>query len=244
MDGTSDGAYTVSAEFYDLLQAETDRRRARRWFAEAARGARHGILDIGAGTGIVTEVLLDAGTAPVHAVEPSAAMRTGLLTRVAALGADRRARLTLHPEPVEAAGLHEVADLAVASNVIACLSPAVRRAVWPAVRRALVPGGLLLFAPPPADLPSGCGGGGRLGPVRVGPDLYSARITRARDRGVVRVVFTYRCERDGRVLREEREVFRMWPAGARQIGAELEAGGLHVVQAPGPDLMAAYRPSR
>lgn len=61
--------YTVSVEFYDLLQAETDRRLAKRRFAEAAGRARHGILDIGAGTGIVTETLLNASAAPIHAVE-------------------------------------------------------------------------------------------------------------------------------------------------------------------------------
>ncbi|MFJ9950213.1 class I SAM-dependent methyltransferase [Kitasatospora sp. NPDC091207] len=243
MSDAPDADYTVSAEFYDLLQAETDRRRAKRRFAEAAARARHGVLDIGAGTGVVTEVLLAACTAPVHAVEPAAAMRAALASRVAALGADQRARLTLHPEPVEAAGLVEVADLAVASNVIACLEPATRRATWQAVSRALLPGGLLLFDPPPTGLPAGREPVGRLGPVRVGPDIYTAEVTREPDRGFVRTVFTYRVERDGRPVREERETFTMWPASASQIAAELGDQGLQIVQAPSADLLAARRPA-
>ncbi|MEV7189870.1 class I SAM-dependent methyltransferase [Kitasatospora sp. NPDC093102] len=244
MSDTSDDRYAVSVEFYDLLQADDDRRRAERRFGEAGRHARHGILDIGAGTGIVTQVLLDASTVPVHAVEPATAMRTALLARLASLSADRRARVTVHPRPVEATDLEEAADLAVASNVIACLDPGTRRATWRAVSRALLPGGLLLFEPPPATLPAGREAVRRLGPVRVGPDLYSAQVTREPDRDTLRIVFTYRVERDGHVVREEREAFSMWPAGEQQLRGELEAAGLRVVRAPSRDLMAARRPSR
>ncbi|MFD9791459.1 class I SAM-dependent methyltransferase [Streptomyces sp. NPDC059070] len=237
------GGYAVSAEFYDLLQAETDRRVAERRFAEAAVRARRAILDVGAGTGIVTEVLLEASGVPVHTVEPAPAMRAALASRLARLGADRRARVALHPEPLEAAGLSEVADLAVASNVIACLDPAARRAVWKAVAAALVPGGLLLFDPPPDHLPDGPGPAIRLGPVRVGPDQYSAHVTRRPHQGALRAVFAYRVERDGEVVREELETFDLWPAPAALLSRELRSVGLHTVQAPRSDLMAAYRPA-
>ncbi|WP_053663068.1 class I SAM-dependent methyltransferase [Streptomyces sp. MMG1121] len=239
----SNSDYAVTVEFYDLLQAETQRRQAERCFAEAARRARRAILDVGAGTGIVTELLLAVSAAPVHAIEPAGAMRSALLTRVSRLGADQRARLTLHPEPVEAAGLENTADLAIACNVIGCLDPPTRHAVWQAIGRALLPGGLLLFDPPPPRLPARRETAGRLGPVRVGPDLYIADITLEPepDRGFVRTVFTYSVERDGRVLRRERESFAMWPASPSRIGAELVAAGLQVVQAPSSELMAARR---
>ncbi|SEM18052.1 class I SAM-dependent methyltransferase [Streptacidiphilus jiangxiensis] len=242
MSDASDAGYSVSVEFYDILQAETDRRQAERRFAEAARRARHAVLDIGAGTGIITEVLLTASAAPVHAVEPAAAMRSALLTRIASLSADQRARLTVHPEPVETADLHEIADLAVASNIVGCLDPATRRAAWRAVRQALLPGGLLLFDPPPTDLPTERETVTRLGPVRVGPDLYTAEITREPDQGIIRTVFTYRVERDGHTLRQEREAFHMWAASTAQIAEELEEAGLHSVQAPHADLLAARKP--
>ncbi|MEU8926273.1 class I SAM-dependent methyltransferase [Kitasatospora sp. NPDC048545] len=237
------GSYAVSAEFYDLLQAERDRRLAERRFAGAAKRARRSILDVGAGTGIVTEVLLRTSSVPVHAVEPAPAMRAALLSRLARLGADQRARVTVHPEPLEAAGLTDVADLAVASNVIACLNPATRRATWKAIAAALQPGGLLLFDPPPDRLPDETEPAIRLGPVRVGPDLYSADLTRRPHQDLVQAVFTYRVERGEQVLREERETFDMWPAPAALLSQELRCVGLQTVRAPSADLFAARSPA-
>ncbi|MEV4557960.1 class I SAM-dependent methyltransferase [Kitasatospora sp. NPDC049285] len=242
MDDT--GSYGVTAEFYDLLQAETDRRMAERRFVGAAARARHAIVDVGAGTGIVTEVLLRTSGVPVHAVEPAPAMRAALLSRLAHLGADQRARVTVHAESLATAGLTAVADLAVASGVIACLDPDTRRATWQAIATALVPGGLLLFDPPPAHLPGGYEPAGRLGPVRLGLDQYSADITRRPHRGIERTVFTYRVEREGKVLREAQESFDMWPVRPEQLAEELEAAGLRTVQAPAADLTGARRPAR
>ncbi|WP_345645444.1 class I SAM-dependent methyltransferase [Streptomyces siamensis] len=242
MTDKPDAAYTVSVEFYDLLQAERDRRQAKRRFTQAARRACRGILDIGAGTGIVTEVLLAESAAPVHVIEPAPAMRAALLTRLAHLGADRRARVIVHPEPVQEAGLDDAVDLAVASNVVACLDPVTRRNAWKAVASALVPGGLLLFDPPPAAMPAGPRTVGRLGPARVGPDTYSAELMSTPCHETLRITFTYRVERDGLLLREEREVFDTWPAPPSVIVAELRGAGLDVVRAPCVDLMAARRP--
>ncbi|MFB7758541.1 hypothetical protein ACFC18_54740, partial [Streptomyces sp. NPDC056121] len=118
------------------------------------------------------------------------------------------------------------------------------RSTSQAVSRALLPGALLLFDPPPTELPAGREKVGRLGPVRVGPDMYGADIIREPDAGFVRMIFTYHVERDGRVLRRQRETFELWPASAAELGAELEAQGLHVVHAPSADLLAARRPSR
>ncbi|MEY9878406.1 SAM-dependent methyltransferase [Streptacidiphilus sp. MAP12-33] len=241
-DQGPDNYYTVSAEFYDILQAETDRRLAERRFADAAARARRAVLDIGAGTGVVTAVVLAASAVPVHAVEPAVAMRSALLSRLAHLGADQRARVTVHPEPLDAADLSEVADLAIASNIIACLEPTTRRATWRAIAAALLPDGLLLFDPPPVRLPDVSRTTARLGPVRLGPDLYSADVTELPDRGILRVVFTYRVERQGRLQREEHDCFEMWPAAPELLAGELQDAGLQVVRAPSADLMAARRP--
>ncbi|MFJ9523166.1 class I SAM-dependent methyltransferase [Kitasatospora sp. NPDC101801] len=231
----------MSAEFYDLLQAEDDRRRAERRFAHAARRAVTGVVEVGAGSGIVTQVLLAASAVPVHAVEPSPAMRSLLLSRLAAVRADRRARVTVHPHPLQEAGLEQVADLVVASNVIATLDPATRRELWKHVCASLVPGGLLLFDPPPTALPADIQHGTTLGPVRVGPDHYYAEIRHTPERGIIRAEFAYRVEREGRVLRREHETFDLWPADPALITEELHQAGLHPVRAPGPDLIAARR---
>nr|WP_241195596.1 hypothetical protein [Streptomyces sp. ADI93-02] len=81
----------------------------------------------------------------VHAVEPSRAMRGPLMTRLASLPADLRARVTVHPEPLGEAGLRGVADVAVCHNVVACLSPASRRAVA-GCRRIACAGGRSFFS--------------------------------------------------------------------------------------------------
>ncbi len=237
------GGYAVSAEFYDLLQAEGDRRRARRWFAAAAGRARQGIVDFGAGTGLVTGVLLESSGVPVHAVEPAPAMRTVLMSRAAALRADRRARLTVHPGRAEEAGLVRVADLAVAANVVGCVEPAARRALWRAAAGALVPGGILLFDPPPTQLPSTTEDLPALGPVRLGAGSYRADVTRVPDRGVLRVVFDYRVEQEGRTVRSAREEFSMWPVETTALAAEVTGAGLELVASPHPELLAARRPA-
>lgn len=223
--------YTVTAEFYDILQAESDRRLAERRFAAAARAARVGIVDVGAGTGITTELLLTRSAAPVHAVEPSSPMRVALLTRLAGLHADQRARVTVHPEAFQKLGLERVADLVVCSNVAGVVEPSQRRELWRAAAAALVPDGFLLLEPPPAappaspevtDLP----------PVRIGPDTYSAQVSTRPDRGLISVTYTYRVCRDGETVRTEVEEFTMWPTPAAVVREELHEAGLSAKAAP------------
>ncbi|GAA2015150.1 class I SAM-dependent methyltransferase [Catenulispora yoronensis] len=219
--------YSVTAEFYDILQAETDRRVAERRFGSAARAAQVGIVDVGAGTGIVTEVLLDRSAAPIHAVEPAAPMRVALLTRLAGMRADQRARVTVHPEAFQDAGLAGLADLVVCSNIAGVLEPSERRAMWSAAAAALTPGGVVLLEPPPQELPDKPTVE-ELPPVRLGPDTYSAQVCTAPDRGLLSVTYTYRVEHDGEIVREEAEEFTMWPASSDTVCDELRQAGLVV----------------
>ncbi|WP_370349527.1 class I SAM-dependent methyltransferase [Catenulispora sp. EB89] len=229
--------YSVTAEFYDILQAESDRRLAERRFAAAARSARVGVVDVGAGTGIGTEVLLARSAAPVHAVEPSAPMRVALLTRLAGLGADVRARVTVHSVPFQEAGLVQAADLVVCSNIAGVVPPPVRRALWRAAAAALVPGGLLLLEPPPPTVPDGPTIED-LPPVRVGPDIYSAQVCMRPERGLTSVTYSYRVKRDDKVVRRASEEFTMWPASAMVVQAELREAGF-CVSATTDDLVHA-----
>ncbi|GAA1971719.1 class I SAM-dependent methyltransferase [Catenulispora subtropica] len=232
----------MTAEFYDILQAAEDRRQAGRRFASAASAARVGIVDVGAGTGIVTEVLLGSSTAPVHAVEPAAAMRVALLTRLAGLRAEQRARVTVHPTTLQKSDLTNVADLVICSNIVGVLEPAERRAFWQATASALVPGGTLLLEPPPATVP-GSPTVEDIAPVLVGADTYSAQVSTRQDRGLLSVTFTYRVEREDEVVRVAVEQFTMWPTPPETLVGELCEAGLSVREGADGLLRAVLGPA-
>jgi hypothetical protein len=161
---------------------------------------------------------------PVHAVEPARSMRSPLMTRLASLPADLRRRVTVHPHTLDEAGLHEVADVAVCHNTIACLHPASRRALWPAVAEALVPGGVLLIQLPPARLPH------RetthdLPTRKIGQHEYGGRMVASADVNRIRTRFDYWVRGDGGVLREHNETFWMWPTARTKVIGELEESG-------------------
>ncbi|MFD8565481.1 class I SAM-dependent methyltransferase [Streptomyces sp. NPDC059639] len=216
--------YTVSAEFYDVLQAQQDALRVHRLYGADVRRARTGVLDVGAGTGRVTLMSLRESAVGVHAVEPARAMRTSLMTRLASLPAESRARVTVHPHPLDQADLYRVADVAVCHNTVACLPPAVRRTLWPAIARALVPGGSLHLQLPPDRLPDA--------PVvrlfpgqRVGGHEYGGRMVMSAEGPRIRTRFDYWVCAGSRVLREHTETFWMWPASRGALLGELRPHG-------------------
>lgn len=216
--------YTVSAEFYDVLQAQQDAIRVHNLYSGDVRSARIGVLDVGAGTGRVTLMSLLESEVGVHAVEPARAMRTSLMTRLASLPAESRARVTVHPHPLDQAGLYGVADVAICHNTVACLPPAVRRALWPAIARALVPGGSVLLQLPPARLPDAAVV--RVFPgQRVGRHEYGGRMVMSADGGRIRARFDYWVHAERRVLREHTETFWMWPASRAEVIGELRPHG-------------------
>ncbi|MER5884868.1 class I SAM-dependent methyltransferase [Streptomyces sp. NPDC001941] len=224
--GTEHVEYGVSAEFYDILQAEPDLRLITRSYGDTVAEARKGVLDVGAGSGLVTAMALGRTGAPVHAVEPAAPMRTALMSRLSALGADARSRVTVHACTLPDSGLRDAADVAVCHNVVPTLEDGERRALWRAVRRALVADGLLVLDEPPAALPEG-EEVVVLGRVRVGEDEYGRTLTTAPDRGRILTRFDYVVERAGRRVRHHRETFVMRPLPRELLDAELAEAGLH-----------------
>lgn len=231
-------AYAISAEFYDVLQAERDEARVRSLYRDDVRGARTGVLDVGAGTGRVTLMSLLESRVPVHAVEPARSMRTPLMTRLASLGAEFTARVTVHPQALDETGLREVADVAVCHNTVACLHPTARRALWPAMAEALVPAGVLLVQLPPACLPRHTTTHAL--PTRtVGRHEYGGRLVTSAEAGRIRARFDYWVCGDGRVLRRHDETFWMWPASRGQLIAELEEEDFIALPArPDPSVLA------
>ncbi|MGW2347444.1 class I SAM-dependent methyltransferase [Actinacidiphila glaucinigra] len=221
---TEDDDYTVSAEFYDLLQARQDEQRVRRLYGRDVADARLGVLDIGAGTGRVTLMSLAESGVRVHAVEPARAMRAPLMTRLAMLPAELRGRVTVHPSTLRQAGLRSVADVAVCHNTVAAVPPAARRELWPSVARALVPGGSLILQLPPSRLPSR--DVVKVYPEqRVGGHLYGGRLVMSAEGNRIRTRFDYWVRDPRRVLREHTETFWMWPATRDQMAADLAGHG-------------------
>ncbi|MFH8442985.1 class I SAM-dependent methyltransferase [Streptomyces sp. NPDC018026] len=203
--------YAVTAEFYDVLQAEQDAARVRHLYGRDVAAARVGVLDIGAGTGRVTEMSLRESRAGVHAVEPSRAMRAPLMTRLAALPSALRQRVTVHPHALDEAALREVADVAVCHNTVACLAPDARRALWPALAGALVPGGSLVLQLPPSRLPD-TDVVRLFAPQRIGEHAYGGHMVMSAVRGRVRTRCHYWVRGSEGLLREHTETFWMWPA--------------------------------
>lgn len=231
----------MSAEFYDVLHAREYHRHALA-LAGPAAAARVGIVEVGAGTGLVTDVLIGASTVPVHAVEPAAAMRAVLLSRLhPPAGGSAGHRVTVHACSALDLSLDGAADLAVCLRVAAGLPPEERRALWRTLAAVLVPGGLLFLDRPPARLPDRPARRS-LGEVRLGTDTYGGHVVAYGDFGRIRCDYTYLVRRQGRVLRRAQESFLLWPLTREALTEELADAGLTLDGALPPDLLRVWRP--
>ncbi|MGY0020353.1 class I SAM-dependent methyltransferase [Streptomyces sp. YJ-C3] len=224
---TTGDDYSDTAEFYDILQADQDRRRAARLYGARLERAEV-VVDAGAGSGLLTVLALESTSATVHAVEPAAPMRALLMTRLAGLRADQRARVTVHPWTLDACALSARADLVVCNNVVPTLPPGQRHALWRGLGRALAPGGHAVLDTPPTEPPLR-EQVERLPRVRVGEDVFGATMTTRAEERLISVSFTYTVERDGRVIREHRDTFPLYPLPLPVLREEWRRAGLEDV---------------
>lgn len=111
------------------------------------------ILEIGAGSGAVTGMLLDAlPKAKVLSFEPSASMRALAMQRIAARP-DWFERVTLRPEAFDAELLPSRIGGAVLLGVLGHFKAAERTALFAGLARRLPPGGVVLFDLQPPERP-------------------------------------------------------------------------------------------
>lgn len=133
--------YAQSAEFYDVM-ARPHWDAKREFLVTALRAAdpvTDPVLDIGAGSGLSTTTLVDTvAEVAVHAIEPSAAMRAALVSRILAHG-DAADRVTVHADPVEAVALPDRVGAVSMMGVIGYLNPDTRQEFWSDLRARLTP---------------------------------------------------------------------------------------------------------
>ncbi|KAA8965446.1 trans-aconitate 2-methyltransferase [Mycobacterium sp.] len=133
--------YAVSAEFYEVMAIP-------HWAAKrdvlvaaltGAGAVTEPVLDVGAGTGLSTVAIADTIPAvAIHAVEPSAAMRAALVSRI--LGREDLAdRVTVHPAGIEDVDLPDRIGAAVLMGVIGFLDRDARERLWTQLRHRITP---------------------------------------------------------------------------------------------------------
>jgi SAM-dependent methyltransferase len=146
----------ISVPFYDLFHENGHVPRIRKDLPPLLAGVQRSILEIGAGTGLITTSLADWTPAEIFALEPSAGMRGVLLSRLSARP-ELLSRVTVLPCDALSLKLDEPAEAAVLINVMYALEPDYRRRLWPVLAAALEPGGLLVLTwrdgGPPAPRP-------------------------------------------------------------------------------------------
>lgn len=234
--------YADSAEYLHLLSAPLwTSLRARLVAALGGVDATAGpVLELGAGTGLGTDVLLDTLANELVLVEPSASLRAVLLARLADRGA--AGRVTVFPCGAGEAPQPARLAAAVGMNMVGHLAPPVRAALWDDLARRLAAGAPLVLnvQPPPAavEVPQLPWTG-----VRVGALTYEG-TGRAAPTGAdsVRWRMDYRTRREDAVIASTHADYDWWVLSAEGLVAELRAAGfdpavdddLVVAKAPGP----------
>jgi len=130
----------ISVPFYDLLQENGHVPEIRRKLPPLLAGIRRSVLEIGAGTGLITTSLAGWTPAEIFALEPSAGMRAVLLSRLASRP-ELLERVTVLPCDALSVELDEPAEAVVMINVMYALEPGYRKRLWPVLAAQLEPGG-------------------------------------------------------------------------------------------------------
>ncbi|WP_280269241.1 class I SAM-dependent methyltransferase [Nocardia wallacei] len=226
-------SYAAAAEFYDLMAtpyvAQLDPVLSA-MLAETDTVAGP-VIDIGAGTGLSTMLIADAlPDAEIIAVEPAAAMRAVLVSRLAARR-DLRDRITVLPSGFLDTDLPSRCAAVVALGVIGHFDPRTRPRVWATIAGALAPGAAAVVeiqrpgrvAADPER---------RYTRTRAGAVHYEgwSRADPVDDESLVWRM-TYRSYRDDRLLQEAITEHRVWPAAAERLDAEARAAGLRLAAA-------------
>ncbi|QBS39155.1 class I SAM-dependent methyltransferase [Nocardia sp. CS682] len=221
--------YGTAAEFYDIAGRPywKPRTSALIQALAAATQTNSPIVDIGAGTGLVVEIVGAALTeVPILAIEPSPAMRAALASRVLANPALAR-RVTIQATTLADTTLPDRLGGVVACGVLGYFAPDERRQLWRLLADRLAPDccAVVDAAPFPADRP--------VRPIRVGVARFGARQHEiwlasrpVEGQGRIELITTCRVLRDGQTVRESVSTQQWSALDMRTIAAEATEAGL------------------
>ncbi|MFJ4152715.1 Gfo/Idh/MocA family oxidoreductase [Streptomyces galbus] len=243
-------AYSPSAEFFDLVAAEhtatASAPAVAALLADADLGAGP-VVDIGAGTGLLTEAVARARPdAEIIACEPSVGMRAVLTSRVFS-DEDLRTRVTVTADAAPDLDLPDRISVVLLCGVLGHLDAEERARLWRRVTRRLAPGGLVIVElmqfEEPTTLPET-----RLATATAGRHCYEWSFSGAPDEaedGVMRLRSTWRVYRDGapQAEREVHDSYRWEPFGLKDVVAESGMSARTLPTRPGAPPLAVLTPA-
>ena len=219
--------YAVTAQFYDAVASE-HQSAVNAQIAEALTGldtAGHPVVDIGAGTGLTTQLIASAlPEAEILAVEPDPAMRPAIMTRVWS-DPDLRRRVSILPMSILAAPIPPVISAAVASATLVHFSPEGREQLWALLSARLARGGLAVIeiqSPTAEDVPDTCIATAQVGQVDYEGWASARQIGDARLHWRVRYV----ARLGGVEIDRQCTDYVCWAVSAKQVLAEAATFGL------------------
>ncbi|TDE60443.1 class I SAM-dependent methyltransferase [Nonomuraea mesophila] len=221
----------VSLPFYDLFHENGHVPGIREKLPPLLTGVRRSILEIGAGTGLITTSIADWTPAEIFALEPSAGMRGVLLSRLNARP-ELLKRVTVLPYDALSLDLAEPVEAMVMINVLYALDPDYRKRLWPVLATQLEPGGLLVFTwrdgGPPAPSPLK-----ELESCQVGRHTYTilSEIIES-DEEACKARYLYRVAEGDKVISEEEIVGHAYRPVRDVIEGELVSAGFARTDAP------------
>lgn len=223
--------YTLAVPFYDLWHQDGHIPMIRELLPPLLKGMEGSVMEIGAGTGLITELIVRETTADVYAVQPSLGMRSVLVSRLAE-NEEARRRVTVLPYGALDVDVDEPVEAIVMISVLQAFSAAQRDELWRVLARQLEPGGRLLFnwrdrpAPEPGELAAKAS-------YRVGRHTYEiwSQVLDAGEESV-RSRFLYQVRQRGVVISEDEVISESHRPGGERLGAELTAAGFTRDEAP------------
>jgi SAM-dependent methyltransferase len=223
--------YAVAVPFYDLWHGDGHVPAVREQLPPLLEGVRRAVVEIGAGTGLITEVIARETPAEIFAVEPSLGMRSVLVNRLAADPGLLR-RVTVLPCGALDVEVDEPVEAIVMISVLQSFSAGERAELWRVLARQLEPGGRLVFnwreraASVPGELAV-------MASYQVGRHDYeiAGQVIEVAGESVTSR-FRYRVRQRGVVISEDEVVStNHWPAG-ELLESELAKAGFTQGEAP------------